>query len=184
MPGGERALGQRQGRLRDEFEPLSDWRGPAPGADDFEGGVMLGGGEQHVGAAVLGRFGEHPSCRKSGRFVPSRLAAGFLRSRCANVVATTASTALIPTSSQATMSNRRQAERGSCRYRVLTARCAIRMSPRRIAFCSALEASHRSPQWLDVVEGARRTDAVPLALEESLSEDVHLGLHKVLLCIR
>ncbi len=68
--------------------------------------------------------------------------------------------------------------------RILTARCAIRMSPRRIPFCSALEASHRSPQWLDVVEGARRTHAVALALEESLSEDVHLGLNKALLCIR
>ena len=38
---------------------------------------MLGGGEQHVGAAVLGGFGEHLSCRKSSRFVPSRLAAGL-----------------------------------------------------------------------------------------------------------
>ena len=38
---------------------------------------MPHGGEQQVGAAVLGGLGEHLRGCQSGRFVPSRLAAGF-----------------------------------------------------------------------------------------------------------
>jgi hypothetical protein len=74
MPDGERALGQRQRGICDEFEPPSDRNGSTPRSHGLERGIMQHNGEQQVGAAVFGGLSKHPSRRQDGRFVLSHFA--------------------------------------------------------------------------------------------------------------